>query len=115
MKQRNAFPPNYIHSLDAAHMMLTALHCQKAGICFASIHDCFWTHAATVETMNRICREQFLVLHTLPLLETLREQLISQVNSKSKQQQKGDIGIKPLPPKGTFDIHEVLNSTYFFS
>lgn len=30
MKQRNAFPPNYIHSLDAAHMMLTALHCQKS-------------------------------------------------------------------------------------
>ena len=30
-KQRNAFPPNYIHSLDSCHMMLTAMHCEKAG------------------------------------------------------------------------------------
>jgi DNA-directed RNA polymerase len=29
MKQKNAFPPNYIHSLDSTHMMLTALYCQK--------------------------------------------------------------------------------------
>ena len=27
MKQKNAFPPNFIHSLDSTHMMLTALHC----------------------------------------------------------------------------------------
>lgn len=30
-KQRNAFPPNYIHSLDSCHMMLTSLHCERAG------------------------------------------------------------------------------------
>jgi len=27
MKQSSAFPPNYIHSLDATHMILTALKC----------------------------------------------------------------------------------------
>ena len=26
-KQCNGFPPNYIHSLDATHMMLTAIYC----------------------------------------------------------------------------------------
>jgi DNA-directed RNA polymerase len=26
--QASAFPPNFIHSLDATHMMLTALACQ---------------------------------------------------------------------------------------
>jgi hypothetical protein len=30
-KQRTAFPPNYVHSLDSAHMMLTAIACSKAG------------------------------------------------------------------------------------
>lgn len=30
-KQRNAFPPNYVHSLDSSHMMLTSLYCDKAG------------------------------------------------------------------------------------
>ena len=28
IKQASAFPPNFIHSLDATHMMLTALECQ---------------------------------------------------------------------------------------
>lgn len=27
-KQRTAFPPNYVHSLDSTHMMYTALACQ---------------------------------------------------------------------------------------
>ena len=31
MKQRTAFPPNYIHSLDSSHMMLTAIGCHEAG------------------------------------------------------------------------------------
>jgi DNA-directed RNA polymerase len=28
IKQASAFPPNFIHSLDATHMMLTALECR---------------------------------------------------------------------------------------
>ena len=28
VKQASAFPPNFIHSLDATHMMLTALECR---------------------------------------------------------------------------------------
>jgi DNA-directed RNA polymerase len=31
-KQRTAFPPNYVHSLDSTHMMLTALQCHEAGM-----------------------------------------------------------------------------------
>ncbi|VUZ38560.1 unnamed protein product [Hymenolepis diminuta] len=54
VKQRNAFPPNFIHSLDSCHMMLTALHCLREGIMFASVHDCFWTHAASVDALNRV-------------------------------------------------------------
>ena len=32
LKQASAFPPNFIHSLDATHMMLTALECQVGTI-----------------------------------------------------------------------------------
>ena len=39
MRQRTAFPPNYIHSLDSSHMMMTALACKRAGLNFAgSLH-----------------------------------------------------------------------------
>ncbi|CAB1331493.1 unnamed protein product [Coregonus sp. 'balchen'] len=54
VKQKNAFPPNFIHSLDSTHMMLTALYCYSAGLTFVSVHDCFWTHALTVDTMNKV-------------------------------------------------------------
>lgn len=72
-KQKNAFSPNFIHSLDSCHMMLTSLHCERAGITFVSVHDCFWTHPSTVADMNRICREQFVLLHSQPILEDLAE------------------------------------------
>jgi len=34
-QQITAFPPNFIHSLDSSHMMMTALACRKAGLNFA--------------------------------------------------------------------------------
>uniref|UniRef100_A0A671UG92 DNA-directed RNA polymerase n=1 Tax=Sparus aurata TaxID=8175 RepID=A0A671UG92_SPAAU len=76
VKQKNAFPPNFIHSLDSTHMMLTALHCYSAGLTFVSVHDCFWTHALTVDTMNKVCREQFVNLHSQPILKELSKFLL---------------------------------------
>jgi len=37
-KQRMAMPPNYVHSLDSTHMMLTALHCQRLGAIVALVN-----------------------------------------------------------------------------
>lgn len=34
-RQRTAFPPNFVHSLDGSHMMMTAVACKKAGLNFA--------------------------------------------------------------------------------
>jgi DNA-directed RNA polymerase len=34
MKQSAAFPPNFVHSLDATHMMLTALECRVSRLAF---------------------------------------------------------------------------------
>lgn len=73
VKEKNAFSPNFIHSLDSCHMMLTSLNCEKAGVTFVSVHDCFWTHPNTVPIMNRICREQFILLHSQPILEDLAD------------------------------------------
>ena len=63
-KQLQAFPPNFIHSLDATHMFLTAIKSEEVGLTFASVHDSFWTHPCDVDTMNRILREAFIRLHS---------------------------------------------------
>ncbi len=53
-KQKGGFAPNFVHSLDSCHMMLTSLYSQREGITFASVHDSFWTHASTVPIMSKV-------------------------------------------------------------
>ena len=75
MKHKNGFPPNFIHSLDSCHMMLTSLHLWSKGITFASVHDCYWTHATDVPTMNKVslkssqfCIYSFTILQFRPVV-----------------------------------------------
>ncbi|KAG5437468.1 hypothetical protein PCANB_000896 [Pneumocystis canis] len=70
-KQQTAFPPNFIHSLDATHMLMSAISCKNAGLTFASVHDSYWTHAADVDNMNVILRETFVKLHEENIMENL--------------------------------------------
>lgn len=70
MKQKNAFAPNFIHSLDSCHMMLTSLYSEQTGITFMSVHDCFWTHACTVDIMNRVRLILEIAYSTVYIIET---------------------------------------------
>lgn len=63
-KQLQGFPPNFIHSLDATHMLLSALKCDEQGLSFAAVHDSFWTHAANVDSMNSVLRDAFIQIHS---------------------------------------------------
>ena len=56
-KNTTAFPPNFVHSIDSTHMMLTALECEKEGITFAAVHDSYWTHPSDITRMNAILRQ----------------------------------------------------------
>jgi len=75
-KQCSAFPPNFIHSLDATHMMMSALACAEAGIEFAAVHDSYWTHACDIDTMNDVLREAFIKMHSQDIIGQLREEFI---------------------------------------
>ncbi|XP_021914450.1 DNA-directed RNA polymerase, mitochondrial isoform X2 [Zootermopsis nevadensis] len=126
MKQRNAFPPNFIHSLDSSHMMLTSLFCEREGITFISVHDCFWTHPCTVDIMNKVCRDQFVALHSQPILEDLSKFLVKKYSyAESEFTNDGSVNdmtkrklnkiLWKLPSKGDFNLNSVLKSVYFFS
>lgn len=105
-RQRTAFPPNFVHSLDGSHMMMTAVACKKEGLNFAGVHDSYWTHACDVDKMNRILREKFVELYETPVLENLLESFQSSFPSLS---------FPPLPERGDFDLRDVLESPYFFN
>lgn len=70
-KQLQAFPPNFIHSLDATHMLLSALKCDEIGLTFAAVHDSFWTHAGDVPVMNRVIRDAFVRMHSEDIIGRL--------------------------------------------
>ncbi|XP_078162542.1 DNA-directed RNA polymerase 3B, chloroplastic-like isoform X2 [Carex rostrata] len=105
-KQRTAFPPNFVHSLDSSHMMMTATACRSAGLTFAGVHDSFWTHACDVDTMNRILREKFVELYEIPILENLLKEF---------EESYPTLEFPPLPERGDFDLRHVLSSPYFFN
>ncbi|KAI4389287.1 hypothetical protein MLD38_001528 [Melastoma candidum] len=105
-RQRTAFPPNFVHSLDGSHMMMTAVACKKAGLTFAGVHDSYWTHACDVDVMSRILREKFVELYQTPILENLLE---------SFEQSFPSLLFPPLPDRGDFDLKDVLDSPYFFN
>ena len=94
-RQLQAFPPNFIHSLDATHMLLSALKCTEEGLTFAAVHDSFWTHAADVPTMNGILRDSFIRMHS--------ESVISRLAAEFRARYKGAMylaQIKALSPLG---------------
>ena len=125
MKQKSAFPPNYVHSLDSTHMMYTANACGDEDVTFVAVHDSYWTHASTVDSMNVHCREQFVRLHSQPLLGRLSEYFDvyfngAELKSSSRRSKKDESStakadIKPPPKRGDFDLNEVVKSKYFFN
>jgi len=106
VKQRMGFPPNFIHSLDATHMMLVADGCQREGVTFAGVHDSFWTHACDAPRLNRIIRTAFVELHQRPILEDLHEDLRVRLGGREPPE---------LPKQGTLDLSGVHRSLYVFN
>jgi len=75
-KQAMAFPPNFVHSLDACHMQLSAIACKSANIEFAAVHDSYWSHACDIDKLSSVLREAFIRLHSEDLMIRLRNELI---------------------------------------
>ncbi len=106
-KQVNAIAPNFVHSLDAAHMMLTVNRLNEAGLRhFAMVHDSYGVHACDVDMLNRVLREEFVRIYRKPVMTRFLA-----------EQRAANPGIAlPEPPLlGDLDIDVVLHSEYFFA
>lgn len=71
LKLRNGIAPNFIHSIDSIHLMMTVIETRNANLSFAAVHDSFWTHASDVDMLSRILREEFVRLHSSSIIEHL--------------------------------------------
>jgi DNA-directed RNA polymerase len=104
-RQVSAFPPNFVHSLDSSHMLLTALEMDRRGLTFSAVHDSFWTHACDIDEMNDVLREVFVDLYSQPLLENLKE---------TWESRYPDLTFPDLPKRGELNLDEVKKAKYFF-
>lgn len=107
---KTAIAPNFVHSMDAAHLMLTVDASVTEGIQnFALIHDSFGTHAANTEKLARILREQFVEMYHKN--DVLEEFLVSVTDGVMYF----DKGIPEKPRVKLLNLDQVIESTYFFA
>ena len=94
--------PNYIHSLDAAHMAKTIVAFPGS---FAAVHDSFATHASMVDMLQEVTKEEFVKQYDVDnYFDIIKENLIGD-----------DTECTVVPPElGILKIKEVMNSDYFF-
>jgi DNA-directed RNA polymerase, mitochondrial len=111
IKQAAGIAPNYIHSMDASHLILTINACKKEGIDdFSMIHDSFGCHACDVPKLNRILRETFVEMYSTDNLKTFIEEVKSQCPNDTLSSMIPDV-----PTMGNLDINLVKESPYFFA
>lgn len=110
-RQVSGIAPNFIHSLDASHLMFSVCAALDADIhSFALVHDSLGTHAGNTEKFFHIIREQFYKLYAEhDPLRTFTEHITPQIPEEFRYK------IPDLPYIGTLDIADVLNAEYLFS
>lgn len=101
-RHRTAMAPNFVHSLDAAHLHKVAARLSDLGIpAVAMIHDDYGTHAAHSDVMYRVIREEFVSMYT-------DSDPVALLGNRYPE-------FGEPPAKGDLDISGVLHSEYFFS
>lgn len=73
-KQCRGAAPNFVHSLDATHMHMTAIEAARVSQLFAAVHDLYWTHACDVAQLQGILRHQFVHLHQQDIMGEMQRE-----------------------------------------
>lgn len=109
-RQTLGISPNFVHSCDASHMMLTTCLAADNGVTsFAMIHDSYGTHAGRASILAAALRQAFVDQYSGDVLADFRQQLVDQLPPEAAEQ------LPPLPPYGDLDLNLVLDSAYFFA
>ena len=107
--QASGIAPNFIHSLDAAHLQLTVLNALKEDIKhFAMIHDTYGTCVAQAGDLFRILRSSFVEMYQEnDVVQTFKEDMEIYLDETTK--------LPKMPSKGTFDLAVIPQSLYAFA
>lgn len=113
-KNKNAISPNFIHSLDAAHLMMTINDLRyTSGITdIHVVHDCFGVHPDNVGTLTKTLKDNFVEMYeNNRILDSFIEDFMKYYLDKVDYFKVVD----SRPQPGKFDVREVYDSEFFFS
>lgn len=102
-RHRAALAPNFIHSLDATHLRRVVNRMSSEFCCgdFAMIHDSFGVPVGHADVLWQVVREEFYRMYTE--CEPLKALFV-----------EWGLPLEGLPAPGSWNIEEVLTSTYAF-
>lgn len=111
VKQANAVSPNFIHSLDAAALMLTVRAAVQDGVrSFAMVHDSYGAPAGDCTILARCTREAFVYLYTQhDVIGGFHAQLRAMLPEKEQAK------LQDPPQPGVLDLAGVHASDFFFA
>jgi DNA-directed RNA polymerase len=109
-RQAQGIAPNFVHSLDASHMMETVCMALDHGItAFAMVHDSYGAHAGHADTLNRLLREAFVEMYRGDVLGTFRDTLVGQLSPGWRRR------FHHYQSSASLDPEAVKDSQYFFA
>lgn len=116
-RMRSSVAPNFVHSMDAAHLQLTISMCQQMHeegqaqkMSFAMVHDSFGVHACDMPVFAQVLRRAFHWMYTEH--DVLADFLTSNLPIIDDDKQ---VDLPAVPKAGQLDLDEVLSSDFFFS
>ena len=108
--QANGIAPNFVHSLDGAHLRAVVNELKRRGVSHvAVIHDSFGTHAADADTLSLVLRYTFIDQYTPDILAGFRDELTDQLPPEVAQ------AIPEPPPPGPLDLNALAQADYMFA
>lgn len=110
-KQKQGIAPNFVHSMDASHLMLTVCACVDKGVnAFAMIHDSYGVPAGYGSIMFTTVREVFVSTYTEnDVLQDLHDHICNLLSPKMLKD------LPEVPAKGNLNLDCVKESMYAFS
>lgn len=107
-KQKQAFSPNLVHSLDAALLMLTVNKMEECDS-FAMVHDSFGVLAADAEDMAKAIRRSYYDVFSKEVLKDI----LADIDAHLEEEHKGKL--PEVPAMGELNVNDLLASKFMFS
>lgn len=111
-KMTRAIAPNFVHALDAAHMLRTVEQVMDTvgpDTHLSMVHDSYATHACDTGALAVALRQSFIQMYQeRDWLEAFRDEIAAQIGEAAAH-------IPALPEAGNLVLSDVIDSRYFFA